>query len=193
MKKDEKLSRRELFSFWRREPGVPEPKPEPEPEPEPATRARNPQSAPRLLDPLRPPGAVFDDLLVDTCTRCGLCVDACPRHAIFPLDATFGRAAGTPAIRPREAPCVMCEGLQCTRVCPSKSLARVAPFDVQMGTATVLTDSCVTFHGQPCAVCVTACPVPAALVTDPDGHPVVDALRCTGCGVCENLCPTEPT
>jgi Pyruvate/2-oxoacid:ferredoxin oxidoreductase delta subunit len=74
-------------------------------------------------------------------------------------------------------------------VCPSGALRPIAVFDVQMGTA-VVQSTCVTYHGQPCAQCVTACPVPGAIATAPDGHPLVDAARCIGCGVCEHVCPT---
>lgn len=164
------VSRRELFTFWRR-------RKEKEPAPPP--------------DPLRPPGAVFDELLVDTCARCGKCVAACPRDAIRPLDASWGRARGTPAIVPREAPCVVCEGLACTWVCPSGALRRIAVFDVQMGTAELQPGRCLAFLGTPCSACVQACPVPGALAAV-DGRPVVDPARCIGCGVCEHVCPTEP-
>lgn len=170
-------SRRELFSLFRR-------RPDPAPAPAP------PEAAAPTPDPLRPPGAVFDALLVDKCSRCGKCVDACPREAIFPLDASFGRAAGTPAIIARQAPCVVCEGLQCTAVCPTHVLAKVAVFDVQMGTAVVAPPRCLTFQGEPCSTCVEACPVPGALTADAGGHPMVDELRCIGCGVCEHVCPT---
>ena len=159
------IRRRDLFTFWRRPPSTEE------------------------GEPLRPPGAIFETLFGDTCRRCGKCVEVCPRHAIAPLDESFGASAGTPAIRPRLAPCVVCEGLQCTQVCPSGALARVAVFDVQMGTAEVQAGRCITFQGQTCRVCVEACPVPGALA-EHDGHPVVDQSRCIGCGVCEHVCPT---
>lgn len=172
-----------MFRFWR---GAPEARPQasdlgPQGEPEPPLEQR---------EPLRPPGAVFEELFVDKCTRCGKCVEACPRHAIFALDDSYGRAKGTPAIFPRYAPCVVCEGLQCTKVCPSKSLSRIAPFDIQMGTA-VVEDTCVTHAGTACDVCVKACPIPGAIAADAQGRPIVDAVRCVGCGVCENVCPTE--
>lgn len=160
------FSRRDLFTFWRKGRGEEQPP-----------------------EPLRPPGALFETLFVDTCQRCGKCVEVCPRQAIFPLDAGYGRSAGTPAIVARQAPCVVCEGLECTRACPSGALARVAVFDVQMGTAEVLEARCVTFRGEACRACVDACPVPGA-IADKSGHPDVDAARCIGCGVCENVCPT---
>ncbi len=177
---DDKLSRRELFSFWRKPPAAKAGGDQP-----PA-----PPAPPPLPTLLRPPGAIFEDLFVDRCTHCGKCVEVCPRQAIALLPDEFGRAAGTPAIVARAAPCVVCEGLQCTKACPSGALLRVATFDVQMGTAVVDATRCTTFHGQACAACVTACPVPGALAQDGAGHPAVDASRCIGCGVCENVCPT---
>jgi MauM/NapG family ferredoxin protein len=163
------ISRRDLFRFWRK--------------PQPATHK---PASPTLL---RPPGAVFEALLLDTCSRCGNCVDACPRQAIFPLGTLYGPAQGTPAILARHAPCVVCEGLQCTQVCPTHALARVEVSDIDMGTAVIDGARCLTWKGESCGVCVEACPVPGAL-TQKGGHPVVDPQRCIGCGVCENVCPT---
>ena len=159
------IRRRDLFTFWRR--------------PEAAVE-------PTLL---RPPGAIAEDLFVDACQRCGRCVAVCPRQAIAPLHATAGQAAGTPVIRARQAPCVVCEGLKCTEVCPSGALTRVAVLDVRMGIAQVDRSRCLTFRGQACRACVDACPVPGALV-ERHGHPAVEAARCIGCGVCEHVCPT---
>jgi MauM/NapG family ferredoxin protein len=161
------VSRRDLFAFWRK-PAAPGPEP----------------------DPLRPPGAIADELLVGTCRRSGHCVDACPRQAIFPLDDGFGRARGTPALRARSAPCVVCAELACTQACPSGALERVAVSEVRMGTACVDAASCVAWRGEPCVSCVTSCPVPGAIRRSAEGHPVVDDAHCIGCGVCEHVCPT---
>lgn len=160
--------RRDLFLLWRRRDDAGDPPPPP--------------------SLLRPPGAIVEHLFVDACQRCGRCVEVCPRQAIAPLEASAGAAAGTPVIRARQAPCVVCAGLACTQACPSGALTRVAVFDVEMGTAEVDRARCLTFRGEACRACVDACPVPGALL-ESDGHPVVQA-SCIGCGVCEHVCPT---
>jgi ferredoxin len=184
-KKDDKkadgkgVSRRDLLTFWRREPAKKGP-PAPPPPPPPPAR-----------DPLRPPGAIDEMLFADRCQRCGKCVEVCPRQAIFPLDASFGRAAGTPAIIPLQAPCVVCNDLSCMASCPSGALQKLALFDVQMGTAVIEPGRCVTWAGQACAKCVQACCVPGAIQQDDAGHPVVREGVCIGCGACEFACPTD--
>lgn len=144
--------------------------------------------------PLRPPGAVTESLFVDRCQRCGACVEACPADAIFPLAAGTGRAAGTPAIDPDLAACVVCEGLQCTQVCPSGALQRlVEPAEIRMGTAEVYSSVCVRSDGEACSLCVERCPLgEAAIEFDGGGPPTVRSPGCVGCGVCQLYCPTEP-
>ena len=173
------VSRRDLFTFWRKPPAVDPP------------AAPAPAAPPRPSALLRPPGALPEALFLGTCTRSGHCALACPRQAIFLLDPSFGRAAGTPMIRARAAPCVVCEGLECTRACPSGALARIGVAELRMGTAAVDAAGCVTWRGQSCRACVDACPIPGAIALHDGAHPVVDAARCTGCGVCEHVCPTE--
>lgn len=142
--------------------------------------------------PLRPPGAIAEDRIADTCIRCGACVDACPRRAIRPIAKGRAAGVGTPHIVAREAPCVVCAGLNCTHVCPSGTLRPVAQAgDIMMGLAVVNLATCLPHQGQPCNTCVSFCPIPGALTGSPEGHPKVSAL-CIGCGLCENLCPTQP-
>jgi ferredoxin-type protein NapG len=137
---------------------------------------------------------LHEDLLVAQCIRCGKCVDECPAHAIFPLGADWGRAQGTPAIDARKQPCVLCTGLRCSHVCPSGALLPTyVNRDVVMGTAVLDTDRCVTWRGQPCDVCKQQCPMEGAIVIEGDGRVRVNEQLCVGCGLCEHVCPTEPT
>jgi ferredoxin-type protein NapG len=165
------VSRRELLTFWRRPQPVPAAGPPP---------------------PLRPPGALDEKALLDTCHRCGKCVEACPADAIFPLGAAWGAAQGTPAIDARRRPCVICTGLECTHVCPSGALKPLAAAaQIAMGTAVVDERRCVTYRGEACDVCRKSCPIPGALVVA-GGVLRVEARACVGCGLCEHVCPTEP-
>lgn len=169
----EKLSRRDLFSLFRRS-ALPDNKP------------------PALAVPLRPPSAVDEATIGDSCFRCGACVNACPRQAITPLPPEYNERAGTPHIVARDAPCVLCEGLLCTTVCPSGTLHPLQqPQEVHMGLAQVNPKRCLPHRGQACMRCHDQCPMPGAIVMDDRGRPQVTE-SCTGCGLCEYYCPTEP-
>ncbi len=90
-------------------------------------------------------------------------------------------------------PCVLCQGLLCTTVCPSGTLRPLQlPAEVQMGLAEVNPKRCLPHRGQACSQCFDHCPVPGAIMPDGQGRPQVTAA-CTGCGLCEYYCPTEPT
>lgn len=167
----DKLSRRDLFGMFRRS----------------LDAAREPP----LPVPLRPPGALAEKELAETCLRCNACVDVCPRRAIRPLGAAYGERAGTPHITARDAPCVLCDGLLCTTHCPSGALRPLErPEEVRMGRAEVVPRRCLAHQGQPCSVCVERCPIPGALIQDEKGLPQVTSA-CTGCGLCEYYCPTD--
>ena len=134
MADNKKISRRELFTFWRKP--APSAKPVAPPVPagpdplevawgRPWPRDRIPGPSLGRALPLRPPGTMHEYILRDACTRCGNCVEACPADAIYALDASWGTGQGTPAIDPRKSPCVVCNGYQCTRVCPSGAIQAV--------------------------------------------------------------------
>ena len=115
------------------------------------------------------------------------------RRPIKPLSVEYGDAQGTPHIVAREAPCVLCEGLLCTTVCPSGALVPVRrATEVQMGGAVIDAARCLPHRGEKCSVCLDRCPIQGALRLDDKGRPVVQDT-CTGCGICEYYCPTEPT
>ena len=186
MSNDEKkgVSRRDLLTFWRKPlETVTKTVRAPAPLPQPIRRP----------PPLRPPGMLHELLLVKHCTQCGLCVEACPADAIFPLGADWGAAAGTPAIDARKQPCVLCTGIQCSNVCPSGALLPTfVNHDVRMGTASVDVNTCLTYQGTPCTACKDHCPQEGALLFDGGGRLHVDPEKCVGCGLCEHYCPTEP-
>jgi len=144
---------------------------------------------------LRPPGAIPESQFIDTCQRCGACVDICPARAIFsPRGGLSENASGTPVVDPNLAACVVCEGLQCTTVCPSGALQRLTkPDQIHMGLAEVYETLCVRYHGEPCTECVDKCPFGTSAIRFNDaGPPEVLAAGCTGCGVCQLYCPTTP-
>jgi ferredoxin-type protein NapG len=150
---------------------------------------------------VRPPGALEEPDFLATCTRCGLCVEACPYNTLALARAEDSPAIGTPHFEPRKVPCYMCEDTPCIRACPTPSLVKgTAIEDARMGLA-VLSDqeSCLAFRGLRCEVCYRACPLMGRAISlefRPQQRtgkhafflPVVNSNHCTGCGVCEHAC-----
>ncbi len=143
---------------------------------------------------LRPPGALPEREFLDTCARCGACVDVCPADAIVPLESGDQAISETPVILPDHAACVVCEGLECMKACPTGALRLVdAPEQIRMGLARVSTAACVRSHGKACSICVDRCPMGSrALRFTGAGPPEVLDDGCVGCGVCQEYCPTTP-
>lgn len=143
---------------------------------------------------LRPPGAQTNDhLFMTLCTKCDKCTAACPHGTIsvhygsgFPYD-------GTPILAAiDEWPCLLCEDLPCINVCPTDALQLPASIaEVRIGKAYIDNTSCVAYRGESCTTCVDVCPFPDSAIALVEGLPhVYDA--CTGCGICQHHCPTEP-
>lgn len=150
---------------------------------------------------LRPPGALPELQLAETCSRCGDCVRACPATAIRLEPA---RAGGLPFIIPREQPCVICTDLSCMNVCPTGALKLLKASDIAMGIAMVDHDRCLrgpfdpepapdtsARRGEDCKLCVTSCPVGEKAISIDVTGKVAVGQACVGCGVCERACPTE--
>jgi ferredoxin-type protein NapG len=76
--------------------------------------------------------------------------------------------------------------------CPSGALQLVPLAEIDMGTAHWNEHLCVRSHGEDCTRCVDHCPVGTMALELIDNRIVVHEDHCTGCGVCQNNCPTDP-
>lgn len=174
---------------------------------------------------LRPPAALKESDFIKTCIKCGLCAEAChnresnrDKETLKQREATLKMAKaqdavviGTPYFIPSQVPCYMCEDIPCVPVCPTGALDESSVTDtsgnldfhmMDMGIATVDTNSCIAFWGIQCDACYRACPLLDQAIklvygrNDRTGKhaflkPEVDMDFCTGCGLCEKACVTE--
>jgi len=142
---------------------------------------------------LRPPGAVEEVLFVALCTRCRACAEACPFGAIAFADESNGLAHGTPIIEPGVQPCRYCKTFPCAAACPSGALDPARAPRAPMGTVRLDTARCIAWQGGDCRACIDACPRSGQALFRRDGRVMVCRERCVGCGMCEFVCPVDPS
>jgi MauM/NapG family ferredoxin protein len=157
----------------------------------PYTPPPSPDDVEDLESFLRPPGARDEQDFLNICSRCGNCVHACPVQAIQ-LDHSAHRANGAPYIDPTMAACTMCDELACMNQCPSSALMLVPREDIDLGTAVWNEGLCLRHAGDSCTMCVDHCPMGTLALEVLDNRVVVHEDHCTGCGSCQNNCPTHP-
>ena len=141
--------------------------------------------------PLRPPGALLEQAFVETCSRCGKCVEVCPAQCIR-IDPAGNKGRGAPYIEPNLMACVVCDGLYCMNECPSGALVPTPIGEIGMGTAVWREELCLRSKGEACTICVDHCPVGTVALELIEGRVCVHEDGCIGCGVCQHDCPTDP-
>ena len=142
---------------------------------------------------LRPPGALEEEAFLSRCTSCGKCAEVCPVRAIELVSNPEPRLHKKPMIEAQRQACVICNDLACMKACPTGALQLVAASEIRMGLAVVDLNLCVRSRGEDCQICVDKCPIgPTAIDIPFPGGPVSVKDACTGCGVCEMYCPTDP-
>jgi len=141
---------------------------------------------------LRMPGAQDESLFLAECNRCAECTRTCPVRCIKPMGLEDGfQRLWTPRFYPRTAGCVFDEcNHACARVCPAGAIRYEKPQDVKIGIADVNRRTCLGYRGRLCLVCMERCRFDAIRA---DGlRPIINSEKCTGCGACEQTCPTDP-
>jgi len=152
---------------------------------------------------IRPPGALAEADFNARCIKCGQCVAACPYDTLKLATADSGIPIGTPYFIPRETPCYMCEDIPCVPVCPTGALDHALENidDARMGLAVIDIENCLSWQGLRCEICFRECPVqnraisiehhPRRISKHAMFVPLVHSAACTGCGICEQACPTQ--
>jgi len=135
--------------------------------------------------PLRPPWSVAEDIFTDVCTRCGECLAACPEKILIRGDGGF------PGVDFQRGECTFCRA--CVDACPEPAFLDTAEHAPWQQTATISQD-CLCQRGVVCQNCRDACPESAIRFPPRLGGPalpVLDGDRCTGCGACVAICPSQ--
>jgi ferredoxin-type protein NapG len=153
-------------------------------------RSKDPQHA-----VVRPPGAVAPDRFAERCDGCGKCAEVCPADAIVMSGPMTRLSLRSPQILAGDSPCVMCDGLVCSTVCPTDALLQVTADIMGIARVRFEADACWAVSGtdSECRECFERCPLTGKAITYQQGEgPTIDANECTGCGVCHHYCPSNP-
>lgn len=143
---------------------------------------------------LRPPGGQDEDRLLGACIRCDRCRSVCPTNAIDVATVEDGLVnVRTPKMNFHLGSCTTCDGAYlCARVCPTGALGAFNTETDKIGMAVIDFDLCEAYgvSAQCKYECVELCPAEALSRTE-DNRLVLDEEACWGCGVCEEVCPTN--
>lgn len=147
--------------------------------------------------PLRPPGALAEELLTARCIGCAACAVVCPTGALVPRLRFEG--AFSPEFVPRRGPCPP-DCTACGAACPTGAIRRLTVEEKRMariGVAVIDEQRCLPWaRGERCVICLDACPAEYQAIelrrtgTGPFRPHVLEG-RCPGCGLCEHRCPVE--
>lgn len=156
------------------------------------------QGTPRAKAPVRqaadvilPPGVSSTEHYLTECTRCYDCVAVCPYQSLEVWHEAGSPFDGYPVIQPRREPCYLCNDFPCVAACPTTALQKEF-VDRPLGLAVIDPEVCLAHQGNFCVTCINNCPLAGrAIFRNEQGHPVVEAKFCTGCGICTYSCPAE--
>jgi ferredoxin len=160
--------------------------------------------------PVRPPGAVPEEIFRQQCIRCGECLKACPGNVLQPAALELGLdGLWTPKVTADWSGCKpYCNN--CGNVCPTGAI-RALPIEekraARIGLAVVNKKTCLPNAGrEECGLCEEECSaagynaiefIRTGIEYDQRGTiiegsgflaPVVLEKKCVGCGLCQAKC-----
>ncbi|MCK5727301.1 MAG: ferredoxin-type protein NapF [Thiotrichaceae bacterium] len=137
---------------------------------------------------IRPPWSLPIDQFIEQCDRCDECTHACPENIIFRGDAGF------PEVNFAKGECTFCG--KCVDSCDADAFSTKSnqsennAWDLQV---TVLS-SCLSINRVTCRTCGDHCDANAIrfkLQVGGIAEPMIQNDRCTGCGACVYVCPSQ--
>ena len=152
-----------------------------------------------------PPGSLKKELFSLKCSRCGNCVRKCPTEILlFPnidtKSSSLSLVPQTPIVdfTKGKGYCAS-ECVQCGQVCPTGAIRKInahEKFKYPIARLQIDIQHCMLYYDQECSICRRECPYDAIdIVWSEEEYlslPVVDSVRCVGCGRCVLSCPGEP-
>lgn len=152
-----------------------------------------------------PPGSLKKELFSLKCSRCGNCVRKCPTGILlFPnidtKSSSLSLVPQTPIVdfTKGKGYCAS-ECVQCGQVCPTGAIRKInahEKFKYPIARLQIDIQHCMLYYDQECSICRRECPYDAIdIVWSEEEYlslPVVDSVRCVGCGRCVLSCPGEP-
>lgn len=146
--------------------------------------------------PLKPAGSRSLANFTTRCVGCQLCVKACPNQVLRP--SLRVKDFMQPEMAFDKGYCTV-DCTRCAEVCPAGAIAPLGDLHkehVHIGLAVWHKDRCLAAtEGVVCTACERHCPVKAIKLVKVEGGgrvPVVDDVKCIGCGACEHVCPSRP-
>lgn len=133
---------------------------------------------------IRPPWSKPEELFIDLCNSCGSCINICPEHII-----TKG-AGKIPIIDFQKGECTFCS--KCVNVCQEDAFdpTNKQPWDIKI----VIKDNCLSKNGVICQSCSEVCEqdvINFSLQIGGIPNIELNTHKCTGCGGCVGVCPTN--
>lgn len=132
---------------------------------------------------LRPPYAFSSELFESLCLTCkdAPCVSACEENIII-LDNDK-----IPSLLFTKSGCTFCK--ECASICP-KGVLDVKNAPLIKAQFKISTQTCIAWNSVICNSCADVCDA-KAIVFFGMLRPVLDKEKCTACGFCYGVCPTQ--